>query len=525
MKSHRSISCFALVGARARTAARVLAVALVLVAALIPAFAHAAPKSATPMYKSLKELAEKPLGMISGSLYGESLVKKEPSISLDDIETFQNIDELVIALENNQIEGFLSGGAPAEAIARNSSSLALMDATVADDNIGMCLQKNSKLTTLFNQRLDSLRMDGTLDILRSKDPESSDVLKMTQNINNNQKANGTLRVAYSTIRPMSYKNKNGDVVGYEATLVRLIANDLGYSVTFYNMPFKDVLSHVESGQADVGIGNITINEQRAKNVDFTIPDYTGSVVVVTHAVKNQAPSNVFLDLIRSFQKTFLDEGRWQVIASGLMATATISLITGVLGTPLAIVLVWRRYCGGRLTARIIDVFENLMSGVPVLVVLMVLYYVVFGRIHLPGEVVAIIAFVLSFAGRSAVLLWSAVQNVPKGQEESGLALGYTKGSAFFKIVLPQVARKTTTRLVNLYASVVKETAVVGYIAVQDLTRAGDYIRARTMDAFFPLVATALIYFIICSLLTWILQKVASRVIGQERRRLIKGVVR
>ena len=507
----------------------ILSLALVgfiaLVVALVPASAQAVPKSRDSAYKSFHELAGKRLGMVSGSLYGEALIKKEPGISLDDIETYRNIDDMVAALKSNQIEGFLTGEAPGGAIVSENSDLALMEDAVTDDNIGMCLKNNSKLTAKFNQCLDSLRMEGTVDALRNRSLESFEASVPKENKSDGLKINGVLRVAYSTIKPMSFISNKGYVVGYEAELVRLIANELGYSVVFINMPFKDVLDWVESGKADVGIGNITITEQRDQFVDFTNPDYMGNVVVVTHAAKDHATSDVIADVIRSFRKTFLVENRWAIIVSGLLVTLTISLCAGSLGSPLAIVLVWRRYCGGKLTARLIDVFEGFVGGVPILVILMVLYYVVFGRAHLPGEVVAIIAFTLSFAGRAAALLWSAVEDVPKSQEEGGLALGYTEEAVFFKIVLPQAAHKVMLRFANLFVAVVKETAAVGYIAVQDLTRASDYIRARTMEAFFPLVATAIIYFLICNALAWALKKVAVRHLSKDRSRIVKGVLK
>ena len=85
--------------------------------------------------------------------------------------------------------------------------------------------------------------------------------------------------------------------------------------------------------------------------------------------------------------------------------------------------------------------------------------------------------------------------------------------------------KVMLRFANLFVAVVKETAAVGYIAVQDLTRASDYIRARTMEAFFPLVATAIIYFLICNALAWALKKVAVRHLSKDRSRIVKGVLR
>ena len=154
---------------------------------------------------------------------------------------------------------------------------------------------------------------------------------------------------------------------------------------------------------------------------------------------------------------------------------------------------------------------------------MLLYYVVFGSIDIAGEIVAIIAFTLAFGATSGSTMWTAVTGIDPIQEETGLALGYTRRQVFFKIIFPQARQQFTPQLMGQFISLVKDTAIVGFIAVQDLTRASDLIRARTMDAFFPLISTAIIYFLFCLLLAWILGKIAARIDIANRPRKIEGV--
>ena len=164
-----------------------------------------------------------------------------------------------------------------------------------------------------------------------------------------------------------------------------------------------------------------------------------------------------------------------------------------------------------------------MGGIPLVVVLMVLYYVVFGAFDIAGEIVAIIAFTLSFGATAGSTMWTAVAGIDEIQEETGLALGYTRRQVFHKIIFPQAAEQFRPQLVGQFVSLTKETAIVGYIAVQDLTRASDLIRARTMDAFFPLISTAVIYFILCRLIAWALRKATARLDTSARPREIEGV--
>ena len=102
-------------------------------------------------------------------------------------------------------------------------------------------------------------------------------------------------------------------------------------------------------------------------------------------------------------------------------------------------------------------------------------------------------------------------------------MGYTRRQVFHKIIFPQARQQFTPQLMGQFVSLVKDTAIVGYIAVVDLTRAGDLIRARTMDAFFPLISTAIIYFLFCLLLSWVLRKIAARIDVANRPRKIEGV--
>lgn len=168
-------------------------------------------------------------------------------------------------------------------------------------------------------------------------------------------------------------------------------------------------------------------------------------------------------------------------------------------------------------------YQALMGGVPIVVVLMVLYYVVFGSLNVPGAAVAVLAFALSFGSTAGTTMWTAVSGIDIIQEETGLALGYSHTQVFRKIIFPQAAQQFLPQLVGQFVSLVKDTSIVGYIAVQDLTRASDLIRSRTMDAFFPLVSTAIIYFLFCRLLAWALGLLAAKVDPSNQSRKIKGV--
>ena len=219
----------------------------------------------------------------------------------------------------------------------------------------------------------------------------------------------------------------------------------------------------------------------------------------------------------------MEEDRWALILGGLGVTVLISVIAGLLGGTLGFGTVILRRSGKKWANKLVDGYQAIMSGVPIVVWLMLFYYVVFGSIDVAGEFVAIIAFMLVFAATSGTTMWTAIQGIDPIQEKTGLALGYTRGEVFRKIIFPQAMQRFLPQLLGQFVGLLKETAVVGYIAVCDLARASDLIRSRTMDAFFPLVATAIIYFVACRVLAWAIGRFTTRTQVENRPRTIEGV--
>jgi polar amino acid transport system substrate-binding protein len=146
------------------------------------------------------------------------------------------------------------------------------------------------------------------------------------------------------------------------------------------------------------------------------------------------------------------------------------------------------------------VYINIIRGMPVLVLLMLIFYVVFASVNISPVLVAIIAFGMNFAAYVSEIFRSGIEGVGKGQIEAGIAMGFTRVKTFVFIVLPQTVQRILPVYKGEFISLVKMTSIVGYIAVQDLTKASDIIRSRTFDAFFPLVMVAILYFVIA----WVL---------------------
>ena len=137
-----------------------------------------------------------------------------------------------------------------------------------------------------------------------------------------------------------------------------------------------------------------------------------------------------------------------------------------------------------------------------LVILMLIFYVVFGSVNINPILVATIAFGMNFGAYAAEIFRSGIEGIEKGQMEAGIAMGFNKLKTFIYVILPQTVRRILPIYKGEFISLVKMTSIVGYIAVQDLTKASDIIRSRTFDAFFPLIMIAILYFLI----SWVLMQ-------------------
>lgn len=195
---------------------------------------------------------------------------------------------------------------------------------------------------------------------------------------------------------------------------------------------------------------------------------------------------------------FIDDNRWRYITDGLKITLLVTvfavLIGVVLGFLIAIVRTTHDKTGKlKILNAICKVYLTVIRGTPVVVQLMIIYFIIFGSVDISKVVVAIVAFGINSGAYVAEIFRSGIMSIDNGQFEAGRSLGFNYAQTMMYIVMPQAFKNVLPTLCNEFISLLKETSVSGYIALQDLTKGGDIIRSRTYDAFMPLIAVALIY--------------------------------
>lgn len=253
------------------------------------------------------------------------------------------------------------------------------------------------------------------------------------------------------------------------------------------------------------------------------PDYYGGIVIVTRSgEEGEEKLSFWASLHESFERTFLRENRWKLFISGIGTTFLITIITLILGTVggFLIYLIIRR--DNRIFNGIWAVLSSIMGRTPVVVILMIFYYVIFGKSDLSNVWVSIIGFTVMFICTVTGLLQMGAGAVDKGQTEASLAMGYTELQTYLNVIFPQSIGHFLPAYKSEVITLVKATAVVGYIAVQDLTKVSDLVRSRTFEAFFPLIATAIIYYLLTFVLTGLISRIF--VLMDSRRRNQKTIL-
>ena len=204
------------------------------------------------------------------------------------------------------------------------------------------------------------------------------------------------------------------------------------------------------------------------------------------------------ELKSSFISNFIEDNRWRYITDGLKITLLVTvfavLIGVVLGFLIAIVRTTHDKTGKlKILIAICKVYLTVIRGTPVVVQLMIIYFIIFGSVDISKVLVAIIAFGINSGAYVAEIFRSGIMSIDNGQFEAGRSLGFNYAQTMMYIIMPQAFKNVLPTLCNEFISLLKETSVSGYIALQDLTKGGDIIRSRTYDAFMPLIAVALIY--------------------------------
>ncbi len=476
--------------------------------------------------QKLSVLEGKTAGVTTGTPQDQIVRENIPGAKL---KYFNNIADLTLALKSKKVDFITLSTVNYYGLLEQYPEFGYLDVVMQTYDVGSIFPKNdegSRLCAKLNQYIQEIKDNGKLEQLQNywlhpRDWKGISIPKTGEN--------GVLRMATSnTFKPFSFMLK-GKNAGFDIAVIAGFCEEYGYGLEIENVDFSGALSGIAAGKYDLAAGQISWTAERAKSVLYSDFYYTQKMVPILVATDVDSPYLVSAGeaqkskvsgILSSIRRTLLDESRWKSILQGLGITLIITLAGFALANLLGVL-----FCGLAMSKRrpmrwIAGIYSGLMQGLPMVVVLMILYYVIFTHSR-SNVTVAVIGFGMVFGAYLAQLFQSGINSVDKGQWEAALAMGLNKPQAFRGIVLPQAVRHMLPAYFSNLISLLKGTAIVGYIAITDLTKVGDIIRSNTYEAVVPLMTVALIYLALAGLILLGMNLIQRRLTGGNRRKRIR----
>ena len=385
----------------------------------------------------------------------------------------------------------------------------------ADDVCCFLLPKGSRLRSRLDAELDRMNDAGETAAIVRKWVECTKAGRLPEILPSTAPADAPeLLVASAAASEPWCLFANGAVTGIDIEILTAVANRLGMRLKPKVFSWGGMVDCVNAGRCDVANGGIYTAGNTFPTVDASARYAHERMCLLVRnesfAGNDRGIAAFAKSLKASFVRTFATERRWKMLADGFGITLLITLLAALLGTALAFPVWLARTSRIGTVAAFAKGYIAILQGTPVLVLLMVLFYIVFGKVDLDGIWVAVIGFALNLSAYAGEMLRSGVDSVPRGQTEAALALGYTPRRAFFRFVLPQAVRAILPVYRGELIGLLKATSIVGYIAINDLTKASDLVRSRTYESFFPIITTAFVYFVASWLLAAALERAGRR---------------
>lgn len=477
-------------------------------------------------YTDVSEIDGELLGCMSGSIFDLTIREKFKNSK---VIYFNSRAELLNGLKQKKIEAYLADEPVAMVLCNDNDDVTYLKDALDVSVYGVCFSKeNLSLQSEFNEFLSLIEEEGTLKTLQDKWISPNALNEKVANYPlNNQK--GTIKaITTPDAAPFSFMSNN-EWQGLEVELLNMFCSEYGYDLRIDSSSFDALLSAVASNKYDISFNGIYITEERKKSVNFSNPIYVADVVAM---IRNpQTVSDKKRDILTSIKdklySNLIEEDRYKLIFKGMTTTLVITALSILFGTICGFIMYLLAYKYPGSVKYIFDKYAYVIGGLPSVIILMVLFYIVFSKSTLSGVTVSIIGFTIIFSCSVYGLLKTGVSAIDKGQMEGALALGYTQRKALFKFVLPQALRIIMSSYKGEIVSLIKSSSIVGYVTVQDITRVSDIIRSRTYDAFFPLLLTAIIYFILAKLLTMLVDHIEKKILSHNKtpEEILKGFER
>lgn len=475
----------------------------------------------TKSFESLEDFKTTPskVAVYLGSTAEDALMENYPMVECVHINV---LGDMVLNLQQGNIDAFVMDRPTINFMRKEYPELKCLDGVLTQTFFSAAFSdefSNSEKREQYNEFIGKIKDDGTAQELQEI-WFSGDMSFPEVRYEDLPNINGEISVGAATENMPYVFLSNNRITGYEIEVMRMFCEEYGYAMKCDSLSWGAMMGGIATGDYDIGIGNNMVSEKRENNVVFSEPEGDYDIVfVVLDKTLTQGKSS---DPVSRFKKTVIAEERWKQLLAGMGKTLIITAGAVVFGTLLGfgIFMLCRRK--NRFWCRFADIFCWIIDGFPIVVLLMFGYYVVFAAFDLNALIICIITFTFTFASGFLGMLRSAVGSIDESQMKAALGLGFSENLAFFRIILPQAVCIMKTSFISLVTQTLKGTAIVGYITVEDLTRSVDIIRSTTFDAFFPVIISAVLYF----LMAWLIGRLIRPLLELfDKRRRTQAQIR
>ncbi len=496
---------------------RITALILLLVTATLSALTQTACGSSDTVGKSpvesVDDLATAKIGVQLGTT-GDIYVTDEYTEA--EVQQFNKGADAIQSLKQGKVDCVVIDKLPAEAFVALNKDLSILEEEFTNEDYAIAIAKeNTDLLEQINAALKELKDNGTMDKIIDNYIGDNKGSYQYVTPEGTDKSKGTLVMATNAaFEPYEYV-EGGQIVGIDADLALAISDILGMELEIEDMEFDSIITAVSSGKADMGMAGMTVTEDRLKSINFS-DSYTTSTQVIV--VRNGESDDLGFFSWERLENNFIKDSRWKYIAEGLLTTLEISFFAVVMGVVLGFIFAIIRATSDKtgklkLLNMLVKIYVTIIRGTPVMIQLLIIYYVIFASSNIDKVLVAVLAFGLNSAAYMTEIVRSGIMSIDNGQFEAGRSMGFNYVQTMRHFILPQAVKNVLPAIGNELIVLIKETSISGYIGIMDMTRGADYIRSRTYDAFPPLIAVALVYLAIVMILT--------ALVGRLERRLKK----
>jgi len=482
--------------------------------------------------KSLDTLNFK--GARIAGLTGSELAEFSAKIYPDcEVVNFTNFPDMFLALENNKVDAVAAFSTQQPMIEENYKDIAYINTPLVNVQFGFATRKDAKgdkLKKEFNDFLDEINKNGEFEAIQKKwlSMKPEDDAKQDYNFSGAGQKNGVLRVAtVGTWFPMTYFSGE-NLTGMFIELINKFCVKYGYRPMFECVDYPSEVSGINSGTYDIMADSVYITPERLEKINITSPIINSFIYIAVKVPVDTVKISKFDAFVArikdGFKINFLREQRWKMLLYGLGTTLILAFSSIILGTLLGAFICRMRMSKNNLATAAARLYIKIIQGIPIVVLLMMLYYIVFNNEIMSALQICIIGFSLDFAAYVSEIFRGGIEAVPAGQARAAKALGFSPAHGFIKVILPQALKHILPVYSGQLISLVKLTSIAGYISVLELTKVSDIVRSRTFDAFFPLITTALIYFLMSYSLIGLMKIISNKILRRSRANNLKDII-